>query len=179
MALVLAIRRHLSVTLANQFSVYKQVIYIDIGQQPAVFIPELLIKLEAHRFAGNQTTVDLKGFLAAIFRQLVRVVGFGGVDSQIAHLLATADDNRVAVDHGHHRGSFSTPRRAARGWYGAFAWPQRRWHRCKAGRLRGRATGPTLDAVAIFRRHQPVIVGEMHLSRVIGPAIDLSRYPAC
>src|SRR5215510_4116131 len=172
MALVLAIRRHLSVTLANQFSVYKQVIYIDIGQQPAVFIPELLIKLEAHRFAGNQTTVDLKGFLAAIFRQLVRVVGFGGVDSQIAHLLATADDNRVAVDHGNHRASLSTPPCTARGWFDASNCPRRRWPWC-GGRLRGRATGPTLDTVAVFRRHQPVIVGEMYLPGIIRPAIEL------
>src|ERR671931_471876 len=99
MVLVLAIRRYLSVTLANQFSVYKQVIDVDIGQQPAVFIPELLIKLEAHRFAGNQTTVGLKGLLAAIFRQLFRVVGFGGGKPQLAPLRATADEKRVAVDH--------------------------------------------------------------------------------
>lgn len=85
--LIVFIGGHLCIALANQLGVHKQAVYVDIGEQSAVFVAALLAVLQTHRLARDQAAVGLKGFLTTIFRQFVGVARFGGIEAGMAYCM--------------------------------------------------------------------------------------------
>ena len=101
-ALVFFIGRDLCIALADEFSVHEQTPDIDVGQQTAIFVTALCIELKANRLPCDKTTVGLKGLLAAILGELIRVVGFRGVETRVAYLLPSTDNDGIPIEYRHH-----------------------------------------------------------------------------
>jgi DNA invertase Pin-like site-specific DNA recombinase len=103
---------------------------------------------------------------------------FQAAKTALAHLLAPADDDGVAVEYRHHL-RLPASRRVTPRWRSRTLTELRlrcRYRRKKG--FRGRRTGARLDAVAVFGRDHCVVIGKMHVSITIDPMINFGlSYP--
>src|SRR5262249_1219942 len=87
---------------ADELGVHHAGADVDIGQEAPVAVAALPVRHQADGASRHQPHVLRTRPAREPLDGLPRMVEFGGVDAEIAHVADACDDDGVAVDHRHH-----------------------------------------------------------------------------
>jgi len=90
-------------TQADELSVDEKVLYVDVGEEPPLWILLLDVELQAHLFRQDKAFVPPKRLPREEFRTLFLTTERGRCYTQVMNDVAIFQDDRIAIDYFRHK----------------------------------------------------------------------------